>query len=424
MGVFSTCKKLVKNCSFIKGVYRAPFFNDEPQLYSYSTILTGEYAPEDILGGGTSLNKTTAYVKSVMEGVERYLLVPKDKDLKEWKELSLVEIENNTDLEFNSFLKFSPEQLKGSNFARFVVKDRKVEVKCCEVKDIITNKSICYPSQFFYLPYYEEGQLFRLPISTGAATDFDDIKAIKKGIYEVVERDQFITSYLGKICGTKIKFHGLPEEIKAIVDEFSFYKLNVYCILLQSDIPIPTVLTVLEDSTGIGPLYTLGMKCSPNLEIAMKGSLEEAFHSRRWLRYNQVDNKRLGLLWKNRKSISEILDRGLMWSSEKVRGRLDFWIKNRKEVSYSEIKTDFVSEVNSLDCEISMLKKKKWHCFVKTFHDDEANAFNVSCVKVFIPEAHPLYLDENYPYFETSRIKDVLDTTVDVKVNKFLQPFL
>lgn len=424
MDTYKTCKNIVQKGTIIENVFKAPFFNDEPQLYTYSAILHDKKIPPDILGGGTSLSKRVAYIKAVMEAMERYLLIPTILERESWRNLSIKSIEEDTNTDFSKIIKFSETQLAKKQFKNFSITNKNKKVKCCYVEDIIHKRSVYYPSQFFYLPYWEKEQIFRLPISTGAATDFNRITARKKGIYEIFERDQFITSYLGKIPGHKIRLKTLPSEIKEILKEFLYYNLKVHCILLKSDIPIPTILTILEDPTKIGPLYTFGLKCSPNISTAVQGSLEEAFHSRRWLRYNQGGEKQIEKLWTKRDQISSILERGLVWSSPKVEGKLDFWINNSKFVNLKEIDIQNKTKEDSMEYEISLIEQKGWNCYIKNFKCKESEAFNIHCVKVFIPEAHPLYLDENYPYLDKKRIQEVLNTTNTIKVNNFLQPFL
>jgi ribosomal protein S12 methylthiotransferase accessory factor len=423
MNTYSICKQIVKDTNIIEDVIKTPFFNDEPQLYTYSAILKDKDIPQDISGGGTSMNKNVAYIKAVMEAIERYSLIPSERNMKDWKKLSILEIERMNNIKLNDYSKFSKQQLQSDNFKDFILDDKKEKLACRKVENVFTSTNTYLPCQLFYLPFKEDEKTIRLPISTGAAAGFSKEECIYKGILEIIERDQFITSYLGKIPGKKLHLVNIPKKISKILDEFSFYNLNTHIIYLDSDIKIPTILTILEDKTGIGPMYTLGLKCSPDISYCIKGSLEEAFHSRRWLRYEMenMSKKDVDKLIRNQKSITEILHRGLIWSSKEVKGKLDFWIKNDETISLDLSKRTPPISLNKL---LKIIRAKNWDCYAKDFSINQLKEFSVCCYKVFIPQAHPLYLDERYPYLDDTRIKQILGKKFNYKVNDFIQPFL
>ncbi len=419
MSIYSTCKKIVRDGAVIDSIFKTPFFNDEPQLYTYSALLKDKTIPKDISGGGTSLEPSVAYIKAVMEAIERFSLIPKEEDYKNFKKRTVIEIEEENEIDLNQFIKFSKEQLQKDKFKISRINRTEDSLLCCNVVNLLKEKNTIMPSQFFYLPYFENEKIIRLPISTGAASGFSREECIYRGVLEIIERDQYINSYLAKIPGVKLHLLNAPKAIKDILEEFSFYKLIPHMILLESDINIPTVLTILEDITMKGPQYTLGMKCSTDLVKCIKSSLEEAFHSRRWLRYEMETKGEINKI-ENTENIAEILDRGLVWASEKSKGKLDFWIKNPNNKTL-----DLSGKNQEIPYEnlIEIIKKKKWHCYVKDFSTESTSRFGVKCFKVFIPEAHPLYLDERYPYLDTTRIMEILPNK-KFEINNFLQPFL
>lgn len=369
------------------------------------------------------MNKNVAYIKAVMEAIERYSLIPSKSNMRDWKKLSISEIERINNIKLQEYSKFSKLQLKSECFKDFILDNRKDKLTCCKVENVSTSSNTYLPCQLFYLPFKHDEKTVRLPISTGAAAGFSKEECIFKGILEIIERDQFITSYLGGIPGKKIHLVNTPKIISEILDEFSFFNLTPHIIYLDSDIEIPTILTILEDNTGIGPMYTLGLKCSPDIPYCIKASLEEAFHSRRWLRYEMenIDKKDVNKLIRNQKTITEILDRGLIWSSKRVRGKLDFWIRNKHIIHLDLSKKISTISLNRL---LEIIREKNWDCYTKDFSIKELKKYSVFCYKVFIPQAHPLYLDERYPYLDDTRIKQILDGKSNFKINDFIQPFL
>ncbi len=423
--LYKECKNIAQDSAFIKSVQKVPFFNDEPQAFTYIATFENPKIPSDITGGGTSLDEKTAYIKAVMEAVERYALIPSGKNYHSvWKQLSPKEIESSSAISFNTIVKFSKEQLSQKEFKNFILNGEKDKLYCCKVFDLIQEKEIFFPSQFFYLPYWEREPILRLPISTGAASGTSREDCIYKGILEIFERDQFINSYLAKIPGKRVDIKNPTKEMQELLNEFSYYNLVPHIIYLNSDIEIPTILTILQDPTEIGPLYTLGMKCSPNISYAIKGSLEEAFHSRRWLRYikEQKTDKYISNLLNRADKITEISDRGLLWSSKYAKGKLDFWIKTPEHIAIDLKRVK--NQKSNLKELLKIVKQLNWHCYAKDFSTKSLIERDIFVYKVFIPEAHPLYLDERFPCFDQTRIKQILHTKKKIPINKFLQPFL
>lgn len=417
--LYSYCQKLLPKLSFSPSIYRAPFYHDESKLYTYISQASARIPSFAISASGTSFEEEKAYVKAFIECIERYCLsVVNEKLIRS----SAGSLQNAIDIK--QFIKFSPEQIKQKKFAICRVTD-KDELWWTKALDLLNNREIYVPAQTIYVPFSQDKKYIRFPISTGASAGMDPEQTVIRGIYEVFERDTFIVSYLASLPGKKIVIKNPTEEVKEILQEFEFYKLQPTIIELDSDIPVPTILTILVDLTknDISPCVTFGLKCHPDYQTAIKGSLEESFHSRTWLR-DEMCKKNLNYIKKlDRKieSITEILDRGLVWTQRKYLKRIMFWLNN-SNFKVINLKKEYGENLSLNDLK-KILKNLAWDCYLKPLATPEVKKAGFFVYKVVIPQAHPLYLDERYPYLSTDRIIRASKGKIS-KINSFLQPFL
>lgn len=413
--IYFLARKIIKTEANLNA-YKSPFYNDEPKLYTYLVEYKRKKGLE-IIGSGTSSDKRKAYVKSVFEAIERYSLSPHNAK-KSFIYASSEELSNSVHL--SSFLSFSNRQLHKKLY-KDIYPSSKDKIYWTDAEDLINMETVKIPAQTIYLPYDLDDKYLRLPISTGAALSTEKEDAIKRGILEIIERDAFITSYLAKFPGTKVDLDRSDREIEKIVDEYRFYRLSPIVIKLDSDFSISTFLTILVDRTGIGPHYTFGLKSDRSAKDAIIGSLEEAFHSRCWIR-DEMDNRNeseINKLIKNQNKVDTILERGIIWSQKESENGIRHWLNNKKIKSYDEIVNK--SGKITLDYMLNELAQKKFDCFVKEMISEFSEKYNLVVYKTVIPQAHPLYLDENYRYWDTKRIK--MNGGKDI-VNKYIHPFL
>lgn len=351
--------------------------------------------------------------------IERYALIPSKKDLKDL----LFSSQKNLPLsiELTKFLKFSPEQLSNSIFRKKIAQPQD-SLYWTKVVDLITNKSVYIPAQTVFCPFGKKEKIIRTPISTGASAGLDKNATIIRAIFEVLERDTFISAYLGKLPGTVLEVANPSGVVADILDEFAFYKLKPIIIKLDNDYNIPVILTILLDRTKNKPVVTFGLKCHTDLNRAIQGSLEESFHTRGWMRDELAKSNQQNIesLLKNINKTYELKDRGLIWSQPLVLKYINFWLNNKKTTKLILQPSYLKISLNQL---ISKLKKIGFDIYLKEFDDPEIKKLGFFACKIIIPQAQPLYLEEEYKYLEVGRIEKIAKHKIK-NLKPFLQPFL
>ncbi len=417
--LYQKCVSAHQKTNFISTVHRSFFYNDEPKLYTFILNSKNSSKKFSTNASGSAWDERLAFVKGYVEMIERYALIPSKKDLKDL----LFSSQKNLPLsiELTKFLKFSPEQLSNSIFRKKIAQPQD-SLYWTKVVDLITNKSVYIPAQTVFCPFGKKEKIIRTPISTGASAGLDKNATIIRAIFEVLERDTFISAYLGKLPGTVLEVANPSGVVADILDEFAFYKLKPIIIKLDNDYNIPVILTILLDRTKNKPVVTFGLKCHTDLNRAIQGSLEESFHTRGWMRDELAKSNQQNIesLLKNINKTYELKDRGLIWSQPLVLKYINFWLNNKKTTKLILQPSYLKISLNQL---ISKLKKIGFDIYLKEFDDPEIKKLGFFACKIIIPQAQPLYLEEEYKYLEVGRIEKIAKHKIK-NLKPFLQPFL
>ncbi len=398
-----TFKKIAKiidrleSHGFIKSIDRASVFYDEPRIHKYIALLRfqkkysdGYPAKKIILGIGFSFESDVlALTRCLGEALER---------------LSLYCYKNSSLTRANKNLEF-----KTMNLSHYKNNDDANVKKLNWVKGINldTKQSVLLPAQIVYLNYRQRHREKPLTtnISTGATGGFSRQDALLRGIYEVVERDCFMTTYLNKIEVPKIDLQSLNNTtVKKIDSYFSRYNLELSVFDVSNDLEIPCFMAVVVDRTGIGPTFTLGLKCSLNPYSAIVGSIEEAISARNYPRKQVTHNKTVDFHI-DPKKIKTIENRALYWLDPRLIDRLDFLLKNKKTKFRMKIFPD--NSIEELELVKKLLKNKNLQIYAVDISMDIFKETGYFVYKVVIPGLQPVYLDETQKEFNTTRLQTV-----------------
>lgn len=371
-------------------------FYDEPKPAHYSAVLafppihSDGIIPDGIISstGISFKSKSEALLKCILEAIERLsiclfkkddIIFTRKKDLKN-KAIDLQLFTEKKSLEDKT-------------------------IGWVSMTNILTMKQVLVPAQLVYINFaqtYEE-PLVSEPIGTGAAAGFSFKNILKNALFEVIERDSFITTYLNKLVNGRIDPHsGKSKKVLEAVNYIARYDLEVHIYDITNDLNIPTVMSLVVDKTGLGPAITIGLKCSYNLENNILDSLGEALTTRIWLRSEIVKNP-LSPYEKQKKEISSLTDRGMYWYSQNRIKKLDFLLKTKKKFSNQNTYQKKISYNDIFD----KLRMRNYHILYKEI---TPQVFKNKCqvFKVIVPELQPLYLNEKNRIVKHKRFIEVV----------------
>jgi ribosomal protein S12 methylthiotransferase accessory factor len=392
-------------------VRKVPFYNDEPKIYQYIGELKDSGDGKGTCGYGSDISREIAIKKCIGEAIERtclqgYSNIPLLQSTTAAMPYSFVEPQR--------FRPYSADQLKLHSFERMRFTDD-AAFQWTVGLNVLTNEEIWLPAQLVLCPYnFSSEPIIRFPSSNGAASGQSAIEARCKAVLEVFERDTFMCWYLSAAPAYSLDNHPLirNEEIVKIHSIYERYNLDLRILLLHSHWSFPVVLAYIIDHTGVGPGLRCGIKCHPHLLAAIQGAIAEAQQMRPWLRDHMY-------LYGLRESMTnlDVIDswsRALYWARpEQYKQLSHLWssINNKKNINDPE-SSDSQSDLNWEKVWSSILSdigQRSADLFVFDLTGNVGKKLGVNVVKAVIPQAHPLYTDERYPYLFSDNLKLAFD---------------
>lgn len=395
-------------------------FYDEPRFFLYNALLQDNtikkysdgnpYKRHKTASGISFFSEHEALLKCLGECVERFCLLCYRKKLVISSRFSHI---NNDALD--------PSLLNGDELLR--------ENKLGWIKgfNLTRNRECLIPAQLIYLTYKRMGSEIRLPqpnTSTGAAGGFDHESTLLRGIYEVVERDSFMTIYLNSIHTPKVNLEAIRgKKIELILESIKRYKLELHVFDITTDLGIPSFLSIVVDRTGIGPAISCGLKVNLNAKSAILGSITESFITRPWKRNELIKNK-FSTTNTPFNSVTTLFKRGIFWSHPNMLRHINFLLnQEQKSISLSTFKGDKKEELDRL---IELLAKKHHEVFYSDITLPMFRKINYFVYKIIIPTLQPMHFDERYKVLRVHRLLEVLRffRKKNFRINTVPHPFI
>lgn len=291
--------------------------------------------------------------------------------------------------------------------------------------DTLGNKGYL-PAQQVYLNYLQHAHEPRLyPVtSSGAACGDTHEDALLRGIYEVVERDNALAMYLNKIVPKQLDISTIQDDlIRHAIDTIRRYWLDLRIYVIESDIGIPTYMTILIDKTPLGPNVSFGLKSTLQTINGIVGSIEEALQSR--LSSRQILNYYGMHNVINPRFIISPEHRVLYWYKKRQTPYINTLINNEDYAEFPQT-TSCKDPKSELSIVLKKLEQSGYHIWYRDITLPEFKShLGLYVYKVFIPGLQSFYTDEREKVLELKRLKRFCDhyNCQNVIYNKIPHPF-
>ncbi len=407
-----------ESVELILSLEKVKSFHDDPNFYYHHAILSyhQKYSdgpppphPSIIHAGGVSFISTwESLLKCLVESAERFSLFCYRRE----------------EMIFSSFTSLNENALD----PMFYIKEKSIRKKrfgWVKGYNLTQNTRSFIPAKLVYVNYFKDIRepFLTVPISTGAAGGFDHLSTLLRSIYEVTERDAFITVYLTKVSPPRIDLFKIKnKQITDIAYKCKQYNLELNVFDISNDLNIPTYLSILTDSTGYGPAISAGAKSHLDVNKAITGSISESFLGRLLIRKLTLDQK-FSFREINPSSISTLEDRGLYWSSLNRLSDLNYLFRPNNYISQSP---SFYNPRKQLEIIKTRLKTKGFNIYYKDITLDIFRKLGLLIYKVIIPGLQPLYINESKKEIKLERLASVSKFYGQKKlsINKIPHPFL
>ncbi|MDQ4067797.1 MAG: YcaO-like family protein, partial [Thermoproteota archaeon] len=270
--------------SWLAEIYPEP---GQPEIFNYSTKMadTSKYLPIRCYdkNGGAALTRESAQLAAVGEAIERYcssIFFIEDLVLGTITDVN----KRERALRPDEIALFHPKQKDKIRYSWFTD-----NTKICWTKgySITKKEPILIPACMTYIPYYpfliEKGERTIAPgISTGHASACSYSDALLRGIYEIIERDAFMISWLNQLPIPKINIHSSSFIAPIFHERFERDHLQYTFYNMTTDLEVPSIFCLLIDQSRDPPLICTGGASNIDPEKAALKALVEATQTYQW----------------------------------------------------------------------------------------------------------------------------------------------
>lgn len=333
-------------------------------------------------GSGTSA--TEAEIHTLMESVERYSNMVVDESRLIWSsynELKRIAV-NPADLGLYSSEVYDREDV---NCSRFLVN---AEIPWIEGVDLYSSKKVMVPADFVFYPAIREKPLV-FDTSNGASAHIDNVRAILNGLYEVIERDSFLTMWLNKmsmpVLEPKILPFGFEESLKLIND----YGMQVKLVDLTNDTCIPTIVAVCYNKK---PDKSPALLVGAGSHIEPGKALQKALFEMEFMLTEMLEHPNKKKI--NRPDqISTMYEHPLYYLNPNKRKYWEFMIRGTKINTAQKLaKRPFKNNYSVLMHIVRHLQGMNHNVIAVNITPPDMGKMGVRAVKVFVTGFQPLYV--------------------------------
>lgn len=333
---------------------------------------------------GSGLSVTEAEVHTLMESVERYSNMVVDESRLIWSSYNELKPNaiNPADLGLYSDEVYNRKDI---NCSRFFVDS---QIPWIEGIDVYSRNAVMVPADFvFYPPIRNKPLVF--DTSNGSSAHIDNVRAILNGLYEVIERDSFLTMWLNKISMPVLDINVLPfgfdESIRLIND----YGMEVKLVDLTNDTAIPTFMAVCHNKNlNKSPALLVGTGCHIDPQKALhKALFEMEFMLSEMLA--RPSKKKIN----TPSQISTMFDHPLYYLNPNKRKYWDFMIRGTKKITLEALtKTSFKDSYAELMHIVRHLHGMRHNVIAVNLTPSDISKLGVRAVRVFVTGFQPLYV--------------------------------
>jgi ribosomal protein S12 methylthiotransferase accessory factor len=247
-----------------------------PPIIYQATLSHFDYrmAPaEERAAAGKGLTENEAIRAAIGEAIEHYCAAHVDNRITRVANWAELEVRGISPPEF---VLYSETQYARKNFPyhRWNPEDK---VTWTPMRELPSEREVFAPTSLVYLtstvPSPED--FFTLSTSNGLAAGPNLEFAILNGLYELVERDGFLITWMNKLPAPQVDFSGMSGLAASISAHYEKFGTEMVVFNVSTDLPIYVMMAIARDRTGKGPASLVGLGCHLDPRVALLKSLLE-----------------------------------------------------------------------------------------------------------------------------------------------------
>jgi ribosomal protein S12 methylthiotransferase accessory factor len=343
--------------------------------------------------GGAAIDRERATAKAIGEAVERYCAALFDA-----QELPL---SSCAEARFScappgAFASYTPEQYAAPGFP-YVPFDESTPIRWAPAFDPLTGADCFVPAAMVFVPYtFHRGSgdsPICQPISTGLACHCSPAEAAISGICEVIERDAVMITWLARLGLPQIRSESLSDANYDVVRRLEHCGGRV--TLLDASMPegIPTVLGTLQCPAASAPALVVAGATSLDPEEAVRKSLEELAHTRRYSHRIKSSLPRLVPGPPDHANVVDQITHLNFWADQANEPGAGFLWTSARRVDFASLpKLATGDPRRDLQVLCGKVRDAGYRCLVADVTTSDVASLGLSVVHALIPGFHPLTL--------------------------------
>lgn len=308
------------------------------------------------------------------------------------------------------------------NFAEF---DENIELTWFETYDLATGKNVLVPGQFIYMPFSWDKDYITQNTSTGLASHTNYYKAILTALYELIERDSFVITWMQNIVSEKII---LSREIESYINRHFPLKYDWHFFDISYDIKVPTVFGICFGKAEYGDFVAVGSSTRGTYGDAVQKVIKEIGQAIPYFRY-LLGNKKEWIPTNNFEEIKNFEDHSIFYTKRKdLWNVFDEWVNQKETKSielHQENKRKDKEEIRHVT---SLLKELGYNVLLKDITTPDIRQLGFFSVKLVVPQLIPLAGSYQSYFLGGERLYSVPEkmgypVKTFKELNKFPHPF-
>lgn len=375
-------------------VFKLPRMNNDPLMVNYGIWAADtEYLSGGKYGGrsaGCGFEWEEAVLGTIGETVERYASAfynKEDRHVCSYKELDGPKIHPS------EFALFHDEQHKDERF-KIQKFTEDIELSWFQTTDLTNGENTWLPGQFIYMPFGADKNIITFGTSTGLAAHTNYYKAILSGLYESIERDSFVITWMQQLKGRKIRINS---DIQQYIDSGfpTAYEWHFFDISL--DLEIPTVFGICFGESEFGKFVAIGASTRATYGEALKKTIQEIGQAVPYFRYLLGEKKD----WtppEDYNMIQSFEDHSIFYTKKpELWPVFDHWINEPEtfDVDFNEPAPR--NDKEQIRHMVQIMKNKGYNVLVKDVTTHDVRQLGFYSIKTFVPQL--IQLAGAYPFY-------------------------
>jgi ribosomal protein S12 methylthiotransferase accessory factor len=358
--------------------------------------------------GGCGLTRELARASAVGETLERYAAAAYDERTLIAASYAELTSEGLRALDPRSIPLYSERQYSTPGFPYRPLRPES-RISWTWGTSLVSHHDVLVPACLVFIPFLGDSEIAHA-VSTGLACDISPVGATLNGLYEVIERDAVMITWMGRLGAPRLAIDRLPGLDNLFDRVFRPSGLEFVISDISTDLAIPVVFALAIDRSNDGLALTVGAAANADYGRAALKALIEAAQGRLWLKDQQAEGRLAQIL--DRRQVATFEDHVRWFGHRRHLRYVDFLATSAEAVAPEAAlleaeDQDGLSQERQLERMVAMLANHDLDVIVVDITPADVKDLGFTVVKTLVPGLVELNSDHLLPRNGSRRLYEV-----------------